>query len=202
MIPRLLTLAALVGTLSACTSTDSASLLPQGTAAAPAQSAALPDGSLVTASLAPPTGAAAGHVDAPGAAPHSHDGQPVYGVPGDPKQPARTVEIAMSETDDGQMIFTPNAVQTKAGEQIRFKIRNVGELDHEFVLATTEANKKHGLSMQKNPDMEHDDPNAVRLAAGEAGEILWKFTNTGEFEFACLIPGHRESGMVGRAAVS
>jgi uncharacterized cupredoxin-like copper-binding protein len=107
----------------------------------------------------------------------------------------------MSETDDGQMLFAPNSVRAKAGEQVRFKIRNAGQLDHEFVLATAEANQKHSIEMQKNPDMEHDDPNAVRVAPGKSGEIAWKFTNSGEFEFACLIPGHRESGMIGLAAV-
>ena len=138
-----------------------------------------------------------GHVDAPGSAPHSHDGQKVYGEPGNPAQPARTVEIAMSETDDGRMIFTPASVQANAGEQVLFKLRNTGALEHEFVLATHEENLKHGAEMQKNPDMEHDDPNAVRLAPGKEGEILWKFTNSGGFEFACLVPGHRESGMFG-----
>jgi len=49
--------------------------------------------------------------------------------------------------------------------------------------------------------MEHDDPNAIRLAPGKSGVIAWKFTQSGEFEFACLIPGHRESGMIGLAAV-
>jgi len=162
------------------------------------QTASLTPGALGTPDAVAPSG---GHTDAPGSAPHSHDDQQVYGVPGDPNQPARTVEITMSETDDGQMIFTPNSVQARAGEQVRFKIRNAGQLEHEFVLATPEANQKHAIEMQKNPDMEHDDPNAVRLASGKSGEIAWKFTNSGKFEFACLIPGHRESGMIGLAAV-
>ena len=139
---------------------------------------------------------AAGHVDPPGAAPHSHANQG-YGEPGDPNKPARIVEILMDETDDGRMIFSPASLEARAGEQVRFRIRNQGELDHEFVLATHEANQKHAIEMQKNPDMEHDDPNAIRLAPGASGEILWKFTDTGEFEFACLVPGHRESGMFG-----
>ncbi|WP_342214227.1 cupredoxin family protein [Aminobacter anthyllidis] len=100
------------------------------------------------------------------------------------------------------MIFSPSSVQARAGEQIRFKVRNVGEINHEFVLATAEANQKHSIEMQKNPDMEHDDPNAIRVASGKTGEMLWKFTNTGGFEFACLIPGHREAGMIGLAAVN
>jgi uncharacterized cupredoxin-like copper-binding protein len=51
--------------------------------------------------------------------------------------------------------------------------------------------------MKKYPHMEHDDPNAKRLALLTDGEIVWKFTRRGTFEFACLIPGHREAGMRG-----
>ena len=55
--------------------------------------------------------------------------------------------------------------------------------------------------MKKNPDMEHDDPNAKRLSPNNSGELVWKFTKTGKFEFACLIPGHREAGMTGTVIV-
>ena len=35
-----------------------------------------------------------------------------------------------------------------------------------------------------------------------AGEIVWKFNRAGTFEFACLIPGHFQAGMVGRVIVA
>ena len=49
--------------------------------------------------------------------------------------------------------------------------------------------------------MEHDEPNGVRLAPEESGRDLWKFTHAGTFEYACLIPVHREAGMVGQILV-
>ena len=55
--------------------------------------------------------------------------------------------------------------------------------------------------MQKNPDMEHDDPNAKRLKPKATGEIVWQFTKAGTFDFSCLIPGHREAGMFGTIVV-
>ena len=55
--------------------------------------------------------------------------------------------------------------------------------------------------MKKNPDMEHDDPNAARLAPKKSGDIVWQFTQAGEFEYACLIPGHLEAGMRGTIIV-
>ena len=80
-------------------------------------------------------------------------------------------------------------------------LRNSGELDHEFVMATTGENLKHADAMKRSPDMEHDDPNARKLAPKETGEVIWKFSKAGEFEYACLIPGHREAGMIGAVVV-
>jgi len=49
--------------------------------------------------------------------------------------------------------------------------------------------------------MEHDDPNGKRLTPSGSNEIVWRFTKPGTFEFACLIPGHYESGMKGTVVV-
>jgi uncharacterized cupredoxin-like copper-binding protein len=131
---------------------------------------------------------------------HGHDEATAFGEPGDPAKPARTVEVAMRESD-GAMAFTPAKLVVKRGEQVRFVLRNEGALDHEFVLATLADNLKHAEAMKKNPDMEHDDPNAKRLAPKAAAEILWKFTRAGTFDYSCLIPGHREAGMHGAIVV-
>ena len=147
--------------------------------------------SLSTATLAGP-----GHHDG-----HQHDEQSYSaGEPGDPKKPARIVPITMGEPG-GKMAFVPNRVEVKKGEQVKFMLRNSGELDHEFVLATPAENLKHAEAMRKNPDMEHDDPNGKRLAPKKTDEIVWKFSKPGEFEYSCLIPGHREAGMVGTIVV-
>jgi uncharacterized cupredoxin-like copper-binding protein len=128
---------------------------------------------------------------------HSHFSA---GEPGNPKRPARTVAVSMREAD-GQMLFEPNRIDVKRGEQIRFVLQNEGELEHEFMLATQQENDKHAVLMQKYPDMEHDDPNGKRLKEKAKTELIWRFTKKGEFEFACLIPGHRESGMHGVVVV-
>ncbi len=133
--------------------------------------------------------------------PHSHGpGHHSAGEPGDPKKPARIVQVVMREAD-GKMMFVPSKIEVRKGEQIKFVLRNAGELEHEFVLATKEENKKHAEQMQKNPDMEHEDPNMAKLAAKKSGELVWRFTKAGTFEFGCLIPGHYEAGMVGTVIV-
>ena len=123
----------------------------------------------------------------------AHHRQPYSaGEPGDPKQPARTIEIGMKE-----MMYEPSRIEVKRGEQIRFVLRNVGKEDHEFLLATTSENLKHAEVMKKHPHMAHDEPNGARVAPKKTAEILWKFTKAGTFEYSCLIPDHREYGMTG-----
>ena len=122
------------------------------------------------------------------------------GEPGNPKKPARTIYVTMYD-DDGTMKFVPARLDVKTGEQVRFIIQNKGEVKHEFTLASVEDNNKHAELMKKYPEMEHDDPNSKTVDPGKTAEILWRFSKTGTFEFACLIPGHREVGMHGAVTV-
>ena len=131
----------------------------------------------------------------------AHDAQHFSaGEPGNPKRASRVVAITMTE-EDGKMLFKPNRIVVRRGEQIRFVLANAGYLDHEFMIATVEENKKHAALMQKYPDMEHDDPNGKTVKTKQKGELIWRFTRRGEFEFACLIPGHYEAGMIGTVVV-
>ena len=129
-----------------------------------------------------------------------HTQWPGTGEPGDPKKPARVVKVKMFE-DGKKMLYEPALIEVRRGEQVRFVLENSGDENHEFVLATITENKKHGELMKKFPEMEHDDPNAKRVMTYGSGELIWKFTKRGEFEFACLIPGHYEAGMHGKIIV-
>jgi uncharacterized cupredoxin-like copper-binding protein len=157
------------------------------------------------------TSALAFTLSAPAFAAGTHDGghnddhadkhaEMMIGMPGDPAKVDRTIDVTMRETDDGDMIFEPASLEIAKGETIRFNVMNKGELEHEFVIDTIEGNAEHKEAMAKM-DMEHDDPNSVRLDEGGTGEVIWKFANEGTFEFACLIPGHYESGMHGPITV-
>ena len=128
----------------------------------------------------------------------AHEHHSIYsaGEPGDPKQPSREIVVEMSEMD-----YSPSRIEVKQGEQIRFVVRNMGTEDHEFLLASTADNLKHAAMMRKHPHMAHDEPNGLRLARKQSGEILWKFTKSGTFEYSCLIPDHREYGMTGKVVV-
>jgi uncharacterized cupredoxin-like copper-binding protein len=131
---------------------------------------------------------------------HEDHGLFSAGEPGDPAKPARIINVKMLE-DGKRKIFEPARIEVQMGEQVRFVLQNVGDEDHEFFLATVAENKKHAELMKQFPDMEHDDPNAKRVMTYGKAELLWKFTKRGEFEFACLIPGHYEAGMFGTLVV-
>lgn len=131
---------------------------------------------------------------------HGHES--LAGEPGKTSKISQTIRVTMTETEDGKMVYTPASVVVQEGETIRFAISNAGGADHEFVLDTHAEIMDHKMAMEKFPEMEHDDPNSVRLAPGKSGEIVWTFTNSGVLEFACLIPGHYEAGMRGDVTVT
>eukprot|EP00913_Durusdinium_trenchii_P016416 g15432.t1 len=129
-------------------------------------------------------------------------GEMAVGEPGEKAKASQTIRVTMKETDDGKMIFTPSTFKVRQGQTVRFAIKNAGEVDHEFVLDQEDKIMEHKAVMEKFPEMEHEDPNAIRLAPGKSGEIVWKFTNDGVFKIACLVPGHYDSGMHGDVTVA
>jgi len=110
---------------------------------------------------------------------------------------SRTVEVDMSDA----MRFTPAAIEAKQGETIRFVVKNSGQFKHEFVLGTDKDLKAHYEVMKKNPHMVHADDNMLTVAPGQNAELLWKFTQAGTVNFACLQPGHYDAGMKGAVVV-
>jgi uncharacterized cupredoxin-like copper-binding protein len=120
-----------------------------------------------------------------------------FGREGDPRRVTRTFKLDMTDA----FRFTPTDVTVKRGETVKFIAANRGKVLHEMVLGTTEELKAHAELMKKFPGMEHADANMAHVKPGAKGEIVWQFTKAGEYQFACLIPGHYEAGMVGKVIV-
>jgi len=131
------------------------------------------------------------------AAPSRKEQKP-WGIAGDAKAVTRTIEVRMTDN----MRFAPDRIELKQGETIRLVHKNNGKILHEFVLGTKQELDEHAALMAKFPDMEHDEPYMAHVAAGKTGEIVWTFNQEGEFDFACLIPGHYQAGMVGKIRVA
>ena len=135
--------------------------------------------------------------------PHKKKAGPVrkeqkpWGIAGDAKAAKRTIEVKMTDN----MRFSPDRLEVKQGETIRFVIRNDGKLLHEYVIGTKKDLDEHAALMIKFPGMEHDEPYMAHVAAGTTGEIVWTFNRAGDFDFSCLIAGHYQAGMVGKIRV-
>lgn len=146
-----------------------------------------------------------GNVYAHGGESHSpHNAGPVkkeqkaWGIAGDPQRATRTVEIKMLDA----MRFSPDVINVRQGETVKLVMTNTGKIKHELVIGTKKHLAEHAALMAKFPNMEHDEPDMSHVEPGETGEIVWTFNRAGEFDFACLMPGHFESGMVGKIKVA
>ena len=154
---------------------------------------------LLAAALAT-SGLALAHTDKP----HDKKAGPVkkeqkdWGIAGNAKAGMRTVEFRMTDN----MRFTPDKVEVKQGETVKLIIKNSGAVMHEFVLGTKKELEEHAALMLKFPNMEHDEPYMAHVPAGKTAEIIWTFNRPGNFDFACLIAGHYQAGMVGKITVS
>lgn len=123
--------------------------------------------------------------------------QKSWGIAAEPREAQRTVEIRM--TDD--MKFSPSHLDVREGETLRLRAVNRGKVMHEIVIGTREELAEHAEMMKKHPNMEHDEPYMAHVSPGKRGDIVWTFNRAGDFEFACLIPGHFEAGMRGTVRV-
>lgn len=144
------------------------------------------------------------------------------GQPGNAQKVDRTIELKM-----GDSFFEPKSIDVKPGETIRFVLKNEGALLHEFNLGMAAAHAAHQKVMatmlqkgtlsptgthdmsnmgpamggKKMVSKEHDEPNSVLIEPGATEELVWTFTKTTGLEFACNLPGHYQSGMVGKVNI-
>ena len=143
----------------------------------------------------------------------------MIGEKGDPNSIDRTIKIKMYDN-----YYEPDIINVKKGETIKFIVQNLGEMVHEYNIATKEMHIKHQPEMQKLVDhgilmvdkidkekmkkmskmdhsLSHSHANSVMVEPKKTGEIVWKFSKNLTLEMACNIPGHYETGMVGQIII-
>lgn len=148
------------------------------------------------------------------------DSENSAGSPGKKSAVSRTIKVTMFDN-----YYEPAEIEVKEGETIKFVIVNAGTLVHEFNIGTPEAHVAHAPEMQMMVDhgvleadrinheaakaMQkamghgmHNDPNSALLEPGKSGEIIWKFPEHAEIEFACNVPGHYDAGMAGEVKLT
>lgn len=123
--------------------------------------------------------------------------QHAWGMMGKADAVDREIRVSMSDN----MRFAPEQFTVKLNETVRFVVDNDGKVLHEFVIGTPGELQKHAEMMNKFPNMVHDEPYMAHVDPAKQGEVVWMFNRPGEFEFACLLPGHFEAGMRGRIVV-
>ena len=144
--------------------------------------------------------------------------QQAFGRAGDPRKVTRTYRVGMDDTMHFRATaaagpehksdargdpsgIKPGDIVVKRGETVRFLVRNDGKVMHEMVIGTMKELKEHAELMRKFPGMEHEEAHMAHVAPGHQGEIVWQFTQPGEFYYACLVPGHMEAGMLAKITV-
>lgn len=137
---------------------------------------------------------------------HGHAVKAEGGAPGRASEASRVVTIVATDSD-----FNPKSLAVKAGETVRFIVRNDGRLVHELTIGTKAMQAAHqsemlGLAASGAIDADkidraklgaHDHGNNILLEPGASGEIVWTFARASELEFGCNVPGHYEAGMKG-----
>lgn len=129
---------------------------------------------------------------------HTASEQMPWGIAGDAANVSRTIDIRMDDT----MRFNPNKLSVKQGETVRLVLHNDGKLLHEYVLGTQKTLEEHAQMMLQHPGMQHHEAYMAHVQPGATGEIVWTFNQAGQFDFACLIAGHYQAGMVGTIEVT
>ena len=132
-----------------------------------------------------------------------------FGQAGDTHHADRMIEIIMTDNK-----YDLESLKIKSGETIHFKIKNEGAQIHEFTIATNDMHVEHQEEMLKHISSGHmsmtdkghggghDHDNSLLLNPGETGELTWTFAAADNLEFACNVPGHYQSGMVGKISVN
>lgn len=154
--------------------------------------------------------AASGHDAASHGGGHQHGATIDGGQPDVAANVSRTATIVAKDTE-----FSPKSISVKAGETVRFIVRNDGRFVHELTIGTPAMQAEHQSEMlgfavsgalgvdtiDRAKLGSHDHGNNVLLEPGKSGEVIWKFAKAADLEFGCNVPGHYEQGMKGQFLV-
>lgn len=102
---------------------------------------------------------------------------------------ARTVEVEMRD-----IAFSPNSVDARVGEKVRFVFKNVGGVTHDAFLGDQPAQDAHEKEMRAGHD-EMSMSNAVSVKPGKTASLTYTFDKAGPLQIGCHEPGHYTGGM-------
>ncbi|WP_243388259.1 plastocyanin/azurin family copper-binding protein [Bacillus kexueae] len=138
-------------------------------------------------------------------------------IPGSNNTEDYIVEVSAFE-----MGYDPNIIQLKQGQEYELIMKNDGQVFHDLTSKGLDVEIIYMSEMADHPetvsfiwkmlggikvyaDEGHDEGmmNSIHLNTNSEDVVKIKFIpkETGEFEFYCTVPGHKEAGMVGKFIV-
>lgn len=105
----------------------------------------------------------------------------------------RTIEIDIVHSR-----FSPERIDVRAGERVRFLIRNGDPIDHEFILGDEHVQLIH----EEGTEAHHGTvPGEVSIPALAEAVTTYRFDGSGELIIGCHLPGHYDYGMRGEVRI-
>ena len=95
---------------------------------------------------------------------------------------------------EGEYYVRPELTTFQVRQTYIFAVGNEGQLVHEFVIEPAGSTEESAL--EADEDGEEQEAEIEDIAPGQAAELAWAFTETGDFQFACHLEDHFQAGMV------
>jgi uncharacterized cupredoxin-like copper-binding protein len=101
--------------------------------------------------------------------------------------------------------YAPNRLEAQAGEQVTLTLNNVGTQEHHFAIQEIAiVTRGGGVGGMPGMDMSGMSGDMSEMgpmpqlhlvaAAGTSNTLEFTPSQAGEYEFKCIVPGHRETG--------
>jgi uncharacterized cupredoxin-like copper-binding protein len=101
--------------------------------------------------------------------------------------------------------YNPSSITIPVGEPVIFTLKNIGNIEHDFVVEKIDATTKiiedtgsdahHAHGEEQNYDLH------VSANAGDASVIQLTVSEPGTYRVFCSVEGHEEAGMIGELVV-
>jgi uncharacterized cupredoxin-like copper-binding protein len=118
-------------------------------------------------------------------------------------QPSKlSTDVTVEMTD---FAYSPSSITIPAGEPITLTVKNIGNVEHDFVVekidATTKVIKDSGSNAHHAHGEEQNYDLHISAGAGETGVIQLTISEPGTYKVICTVEGHEEAGMIGELTV-
>ena len=90
--------------------------------------------------------------------------------------------------------YEPSQLTVPVGVPVRFVIRNLDPIDHEWIVGDAVVHQLHRTGTETHHGAR---PTEVSIAALQTVETVVTFPARGQLQFICHLPGHEQYGMVG-----